>query len=650
MKKLLYILLLFPLIALGQAPQGFNYQAVAYDSDGFELSNKEVGVRISIVEGSAFGTPQLVEEHDVITTEQGLFSLIIGHGALLGGEVESLLDIPWGTNTYFLKIELDVENNGSYMDFGTQQFMSVPYALYAESSGTPGPEGPEGPQGIEGETGEVGPEGPEGPQGEVGPQGEEADPVDYEILTNMVASDSTFLDNMNSSNSAIGVGSMTDLSAFDKAYDMFNAQMTGTYIFHALNIHTDQDNNVYVIGSYMTDSENYIDEFQLYYNSNGSGYETYFIAKYDSTGIIKNVISAEANNINNLQFFYTSSLVDDYGNIFIGGRIKTSGGKHEVFVRKYNASDLTLLDEQLSVSSSDGGHSSNSVWDIVSDGFGGAYIGGVYSHSIELSSYTLQADNSNFSQGFVFKWNNNGTVSWANHIGDIGLANANDFASSIVVDQNTDILLAGLRSSEDYASYHVFIKKYNSIGQLITTVESDSINYGPTIDMGVKVNVDNYNNIYLYTTHYLILTDPNFVFNSHVLPPMYSHSEILYKMDSNFSLMNAINFGSGTTKAKKIIVLSNDDVILSKGTNDEVCIINNINYEQDVKQEGRVIHLDDNNDFVKFHSLGNSIGNTIGASITANNNYIYSLYFRQGSFTNNNNIYPSGYYVVKESY
>ena len=169
MKKLLYTLFIIPLIALGQVPQGINYQAVAYDSDGFELSNKEVGVRISIVEGSAFGTPQLVEEHDVVTTEQGLFSLIIGQGALLGGEVESLLDIPWGSNTYFLKIELDTENNGSYMDFGTQQFMSVPYALYAESSGTPGP------------------------QGEQGIQGEPADPVNYDALVNELILDSAFI-------------------------------------------------------------------------------------------------------------------------------------------------------------------------------------------------------------------------------------------------------------------------------------------------------------------------------------------------------------------------------------------------------------------------------------------------------------------------
>ena len=92
--------------------------------------------------------------------------------------MESLLDISWGVNTYFLKIELDIENNGSYMDFGTQQFMSVPYALYAESSGTPGPEGPQGEQGI---------------------QGQPADPVDYDSLVNELILDSAFIANFSGS-------------------------------------------------------------------------------------------------------------------------------------------------------------------------------------------------------------------------------------------------------------------------------------------------------------------------------------------------------------------------------------------------------------------------------------------------------------------
>jgi hypothetical protein len=46
----------------------------------------------------------------------------------------------------------------------------VPYALYAENSGSsiPGPQGPAGPQGQQGD---IGPQGPGGPQGPQGPQG-----------------------------------------------------------------------------------------------------------------------------------------------------------------------------------------------------------------------------------------------------------------------------------------------------------------------------------------------------------------------------------------------------------------------------------------------------------------------------------------------
>ena len=44
MKKLLYTLFIIPLIALGQVPQGINYQAVAYDANGFELANQEISL------------------------------------------------------------------------------------------------------------------------------------------------------------------------------------------------------------------------------------------------------------------------------------------------------------------------------------------------------------------------------------------------------------------------------------------------------------------------------------------------------------------------------------------------------------------------------------------------------------------------------
>jgi hypothetical protein len=361
MKKILYILFIIPLIALGQAPQGVNYQAVAYDANGFELSNKEVGVRISIIEGSAFGTPQLVEDHDVITTEQGLFSLIIGQGALLGGEVETLLDIPWGTNTYFLKIELDTENNGSYMDFGTQQFMSVPYALYAESSGTPGPEGPEGPQGIQGETGEVGPEGPEGPQGEVGPQGEEADPVDYDSLANMISIDSTFISKVRS-----GVNSQINILDYDNSYDLINLTVTE----HSKVSHTSVDNedNIYAFCSYNSAGTDYEDSFysetSLILCSDdcppGSLYSAGFaIFKYDSNGNIVDVFSSPyftrgqefSGNSNPPDVVYsiinvTSSKFDSNGDLFVMTKAQDTNGTWDDVIFKFD-SQLNLLDSKI---------------------------------------------------------------------------------------------------------------------------------------------------------------------------------------------------------------------------------------------------------------------------------------------------------------
>lgn len=40
-----------------------------------------------------------------------------------------------GVGMKFLQIEMDPDNSGSFIDMGTSQMLSVPYALYAERSG-----------------------------------------------------------------------------------------------------------------------------------------------------------------------------------------------------------------------------------------------------------------------------------------------------------------------------------------------------------------------------------------------------------------------------------------------------------------------------------------------------------------------------------
>ena len=45
MKKLITILSMLPLLIMAQAPQGFTYQGVATDNNGFELQNQTISIQ-----------------------------------------------------------------------------------------------------------------------------------------------------------------------------------------------------------------------------------------------------------------------------------------------------------------------------------------------------------------------------------------------------------------------------------------------------------------------------------------------------------------------------------------------------------------------------------------------------------------------------
>lgn len=81
--------------------------------------------------------------------------------------------IDWANGPYYIETSVDVTGGSSYVVMGTSQLVSVPYALYAKTSGssTPGPQGPVGPQGPTGLTGATGATGPQGPQGLTGATG-----------------------------------------------------------------------------------------------------------------------------------------------------------------------------------------------------------------------------------------------------------------------------------------------------------------------------------------------------------------------------------------------------------------------------------------------------------------------------------------------
>ena len=167
MRKTIFTLVsvLFCSITFAQSvPQGINYQAVARDATGNEITNQSLTVRLSVVSGSATGTISWQETHSVTTNDYGLFTTVIGQGTSTGAGSSATFDVvAWGSSSHYLKVEI---NSGSgYLNLGTNELLSVPYALQA---GNPGPIGPQGPAGA---TGATGPQGPAGATGATGPQG-----------------------------------------------------------------------------------------------------------------------------------------------------------------------------------------------------------------------------------------------------------------------------------------------------------------------------------------------------------------------------------------------------------------------------------------------------------------------------------------------
>jgi len=206
-----------------QAPDGINYQAVIRNLSGSLIANSTIALRIQVKQTSASGTIVFQERHSVTTSAQGLVNLVIGQGTLLGGNFST---INWTAGPYFVSLGVNFSNGTTYLDYGSQQLMSVPYALYAKNAGNQlnqwrygnvlpannlgvlgdfyldmiignvyykssattwiltgnikgptgatgvaGPAGPAGAQGLIGLTGPSGPAGPTGATGVAGPAG-----------------------------------------------------------------------------------------------------------------------------------------------------------------------------------------------------------------------------------------------------------------------------------------------------------------------------------------------------------------------------------------------------------------------------------------------------------------------------------------------
>ena len=119
------------ILAHAQSPNQLQYQAIIRNASGALVSNQAVGMRVSLLKSSASGTVVYTETHRDTTTTNGLVTVEIGAGTVVSG---SFASVNWGQGPYFIKTETDITGGTNYQLISTTQLLSVPYALYAQSS------------------------------------------------------------------------------------------------------------------------------------------------------------------------------------------------------------------------------------------------------------------------------------------------------------------------------------------------------------------------------------------------------------------------------------------------------------------------------------------------------------------------------------
>ena len=110
-------------------PAGIPYQAVIRDNAGSALVNAPVTVRFTLHQNTTDGTVEYQETQSLTTNAIGLINTQFGAGTATQG---SFANINWSNTTKFIQVEANT--GAGYVDMGTQQMMSVPFAYQANKA------------------------------------------------------------------------------------------------------------------------------------------------------------------------------------------------------------------------------------------------------------------------------------------------------------------------------------------------------------------------------------------------------------------------------------------------------------------------------------------------------------------------------------
>jgi len=130
--KIIVLLFLYQ-IGWSQNHKGIAFQAVARTSNGVIMPNKLMQIRISILKDTLEEEILYQELKSVTTSPLGLFTILIGAAEpakiITIGAFEK---INWTASTYFMRVEIDLENHLQFIRIGQQQIQYAAYAFSAD--------------------------------------------------------------------------------------------------------------------------------------------------------------------------------------------------------------------------------------------------------------------------------------------------------------------------------------------------------------------------------------------------------------------------------------------------------------------------------------------------------------------------------------
>lgn len=130
-RLLLLSFLLIAFCAQAQVPQGIHYQTVLRSANNLLVSNTNVSLRLSLLQGDVSGTVVYIETHSATSNANGWLGVEFGNGNAQSGNFS---EVNWSQGPWFLQLEVDLSGGTNFSLVHTQQLLSVPYAFHAQTA------------------------------------------------------------------------------------------------------------------------------------------------------------------------------------------------------------------------------------------------------------------------------------------------------------------------------------------------------------------------------------------------------------------------------------------------------------------------------------------------------------------------------------